>query len=327
MRKHGLTVDNVVAFDVVTADGRALRVDAEYEPDLFWALRGGGSAFCVVTHFHYRLHPVGPIVHGGYLAWPLEQALDVYRAVHDVVIGAPEELQVQYLLVTAPAETMPEALWGRPTLIMTATWAGPDLAEGEQVIAPLRERVTPTLDGIGNFQYTMLQTASDGVTGPGGLAAGWYSSFLDELGEEIFTMLLGRAEAFPNDRTFIELTQMGGAVSRVPEDATPAAVFRGGTWLCINGSSAADHDAVARCQAWNADTDCALAPYRRPGRHVSFCSDDSEAGIREAYGDATYARLIRVKHQYDPSAVFAYNPNARSVLLPAAPTDRASSRE
>ena len=124
MRKHGLTVDNVLAYDVVTADGAWVRADADHHPDLYWALRGGGSAFGVVTHFTYRLHPGGPLIYGGFLGWPIAQSMDVFHAAQAALADAPEELWVQFIWVTGPEGFMPPGLAGEPCLVVTATWIG-----------------------------------------------------------------------------------------------------------------------------------------------------------------------------------------------------------
>ncbi len=310
MRKFGLTADNVLAFDVVTADGEWRHVDADHDPDLFWALRGGGGQFGVVTHFHYKLHPLGPIVYGGFLGWPLAQAREVFQVVRDTVDSAPDELQVQYLFVTGPpADFLPVALQGAPMMMMTATWAGQDLEEGERAIAPLREQIAPGLDFVGQFPYTLLQSAADVLAPHGRLNPGSVCGYLPEVSDEVFEIAVGLAETFPTPFTVIELSQMGGAIARVPADATAAAAARAAGWLYIVGGNCLDESGVEPIREWSAKGDAALQPYRLPGRYLNFVTNDTEETFREAFDERTFARLQEIKAKYDPDGVFSYNPN------------------
>jgi FAD/FMN-containing dehydrogenase len=317
MRKHGLTIDNVLSFDVVTADGQWRHVDGDHEPDLFWALRGGGGDFGVVTHFTFQLHPVGPTIYGGYLGWPIEQAKDVFMAIRDRLEDAPEELTVQFILSTGPEiELMPEALQGRRCLLMPITWIGNDLDEGERVIAPFRERVPPTLDMVGRFPYTMIQAGSDGLAPHGLRNIAVYSGFLPDLTEEIFDTALAEAETFPSSKSLVEFSLAGAAVARVAPDATAGASFRGAkyTFTVASNSSGPSNDAA--CRAWTSHADTALAPFRLPGRYLNFVTGDDENGVREALGEETYARLTEIKEAYDPHGVFSRNPNKRLAREP-----------
>jgi FAD/FMN-containing dehydrogenase len=310
MRKFGLTCDNVRGFELVTADGEFLRVDAAHHPDLFWALRGGGGAFGVVTSFEYELHPLGPIVYGGFLGWPLAQARDVYKQVREVVDAAPDDLQTQYIFCTGPAaDFMPTELQGQPILMMTATWAGADLEQGAREIAPLREGIAPTLDLVGEFPYTMLQTAADALAPHGRLNAASSCGYLGAVTDEVVEIGIAQAESFPTPFGFVELSQMGGAIARVPADATAAAAARDAGWLYIVGSNCLDQDAVEACQAWTATGEAAMDRVRLPGRYINFVSEDTEENLRQTFGERTYARLREVKDKYDPDGVFSYNPN------------------
>jgi FAD/FMN-containing dehydrogenase len=310
MRKFGLTCDNVLGFDLVTADGEWLHVDADHHADLFWALRGGGGAFGVVTHFHYKLHPLGPIVYGGFLGWPLAQAKDVYGRVRDAVDGAPDDLQVQYIFTKGPeADFLPASLHGEPMLMMTATWAGADLEAGERQVAPLRDRVAPTLDLVGQFPYTMLQSAADALAPHGRRNPASMCGYLAEVSEEVFDIGIALAEEFPTPFMFVELSQMGGAIARVPADDTAAGPFRAAGWLYIVGGNCLDESGVEAIREWTSKGDAALEPHRLHGRYINFVSEDTEDNIRESFGEKTHARLLEIKAKYDPDGVFSYNPN------------------
>jgi FAD/FMN-containing dehydrogenase len=318
MRRFGLTCDNVLGFDVVTAEGEWLHADADHHPDLFWALRGGGGAFGVVTHFEYALHPLGPTVYGGFLGWPLAQARDVYEQVHAHLAAAPDELQTQYIFCTAPvADFVPAALQGQPILMMTATWAGAELADGERWIAPLRERVAPELDLVGPFPYTMLQSAADALAPHGRRNAASMSGYVRDVGDDLIDVAIAQAEAFPSPFGFVELSQMGGAVARVPRGDTAAGPFRDAGWLYVIGANCLEESEVAACSTWTFDGDAALQRFRLPGRYINFVSDDHADNIRESFGAETYGRLLEVKATYDPDGVFSYNPNREPVPQPA----------
>ena len=311
MRKHGLTVDNVLGFDLVTADGQWRHVDADHHPDLFWALRGGGGQLGIVTSFEFQLHPVGPTVLGGSLGWPLAQAREVYRQLREEIATAPDELALQLIFVTGPqVEFIPQELQGQPTLMMPVTWLGEDFEQGERVIAPFREKVPPTLEMVGPMPYTLLQSASD-MLAPHGRRGCSLPGYLDDLGEEIIDVAIDLVERFPTDATVLEFSQMGGAVARVPADATASSAFRDAGYFYIAGANSWEQADDEACEEWVRAADAAFEPFRLPGRYINFLSDDDESNLREAIGERTAARLAEIKARYDPQGVFAHNPNAR----------------
>lgn len=312
MRKHGLTVDNVRGFDIVTADGEWRHVDADHHPDLFWALRGGGGQLGIVTSFEFELHPVGPTVLGGSLGWPLAQAREVYGRLRGEIAAAPDELALQLIFVTGPeAEFIPPELWGQPTLMMPVTWLGADFEEGERVIAPFRELVPPTLDLVGPLPYTLLQSSSD-VLAPHGRRGCSLTGYLGDLSEEIIDIAIDLAARFPTDASVLEFSQMGGAVKRVPAAATASSGFREAEFFYIAGANSWEEADDEVGEKWVRAADAALEPFRLPGRYINFLSDDDEDGLREAIGEQTSARLAEIKARYDPQGIFAHNPNARS---------------
>jgi FAD/FMN-containing dehydrogenase len=308
MRKVGLTCDNVLSFDVVTADGEWRHVDAHHHPDLFWALRGGGGDFGVVTHFEYQLHPLGPTVYGGWLTWPLHQAPELFSRVRDEIENAPEELQLEFLMTTAPDLDFMAQLRGQPVLVLATTWMGDDLEEGQRQISPFREKVPPTLDLMRPTSYAKLQALADGMSIRG---RRFYTKtgYFRDLTDEVVELATAYMSDPPSPIALIEIYQMGGAVARVPPDATAASAFRQAGWYYIvSGAHVAEED-DALCADWARRLDDAFDAFRLPGRYINFVADDDEAGQRDAIGDRAFARLAEIKAKYDPDAVFARNPN------------------
>jgi FAD/FMN-containing dehydrogenase len=319
MRKAGLTCDNVLGLDVVTADGGFIHADADSHPDLYWALRGGGGDFGIVTHFEYQLHPLGPIVYGGYIGWTLDQTPEVFSKLHDQISGAPEELQLEFILVTGPeVELIPPQLHGEPIVLLTITWMDGDVVEGERRVAPFRERVTPAFEMLGQFPYAAFQAMGDPLS-PHGRRSYTYAGFLPEELSDDLLQISGRfvEECQGTVWPTIELYQMGGAVARVPKDATPASEFRDAGWYYIAGASWWDPSDDEVAIDWVRRLDAALEPFRLPGRYINFVSDDDIEGQRESLGDQTFARLAEVKAKYDPEGVFARNPNKPATLVAA----------
>jgi hypothetical protein len=214
-------------------------------------------------------------------------------------------------MTTAPvADFVPPPLQGAKALLLVATWMGEDLAEGERVIAPFRERVAPTLDLVGPMPYTALQGGVDALS-PHGRRVYSKIGYLGELTDEVLDILVTAAEA-STEFSLVELTQMGGAVKRVPVDDTPASAFRGAEFFYIMGANWIDEDRDEAELAWVRASDARLEPHRLPGRYINFVAEDDEDGARDAIGEKTYARLARVKAAYDPDGVFSRNPNKRS---------------
>jgi FAD/FMN-containing dehydrogenase len=314
MRSRGLTCDNVLSYEIVTADSTVLRVDRESHPDLFWALRGGGGDFGVVTSFEYQLYPVGPIVLGGFLGWPLDQAREVVGKLRSNVEDSPEELVVQYIFTTAPpAPFVPEELHGELIMLASLTWVG-EIEAGRPVLQPFQEPVTPSINLFGEFPYVTLQAFADALA-PAGRRNYLKNGYFDHLTDEVIDRVIEQARAFTSPLSLIELYQMGGAISRVGNDESAFGERGAGffytalaTWLDESGDEAA--------MQWCRALDTAMAPIRRPGRYINFVPDDDAEGIRDALGDATVSRLAEVKRSYDPDGLFSRNPNFRAEPVP-----------
>ena len=219
MRNHGLTIDSLQAAEVVLADGQLVRADSEQHPDLFWALRGGGGDFGVVTEFEFRAHRVGPTVLGGMLVYEWGRAGEALRAARELMDGAPEELTTFVALITAPpADPFPPELHGRPVVAVATAWTG-DLAQGERVIAPLRSACPPALDLVAPMPYLALQTMLDD-TAPHDWRYYDRLHYLPRVSDEFIDALLEGFERGPTPHSHVMTAWMGGAIDRVAPGAT-----------------------------------------------------------------------------------------------------------
>ena len=306
MRKHGLTVDNLLAVDLVTADGERRRVDAERDPELLWGLRGGGGNFGIATALEYRLHPVGPMVLGGPIFWRLEDAPEVLRFLRDFAPTAPEGLGITMAMMLAPpAPFLPLAQVGRPVLGLVLAWAG-DLDQGEQATAPLRGLGSPIAELVRPVPYVALQSALDGGA-PHGRHYYWKSHRLAGLPDPAIEVLVERVASITSPFSQISGWAMGGAVSRVAPEATAVGEREVGFDLSLAAAwPPADPD-PGRHLAWVRGGWEALRPYS-VGVYVNFLSDEGTAGVQAAYGKRL-ARLTALKDRHDPDNVFRLNAN------------------
>jgi FAD/FMN-containing dehydrogenase len=299
MRRCGLTCDNLLSADVVTAGGALLTASAEEHPDLFWALRGGGGNFGVVTSFEYRLHAIGPTVLGGLVLHPLSAASDAWRLYREVTAGAPDELTTYFALLTLPD--------GTPALALIAGYCGP-LEEGEAVVRPLRAFGQPLVDTIGPLPYTALQ----GLFGPSypyGRQNYWKSGFLDGLPDAAIEAMVERFAAVPSPFSAIEVEHLGGAVARVGATATAFGHRSAAYNLIVVGNWAEPAD-NRRNVAWVRESWEALRPFARQGTYVNYVDAGEEERVGAVYG-ASLTRLARIKATYDPDNVFRPNQNVR----------------
>jgi FAD/FMN-containing dehydrogenase len=310
MRKHGLTVDNLLAVDVVTADGRRLRASGDEHPDLFWALRGGGGNFGVVTSFEFRLHSVGPTVLAGPIIWDATDAREVLRFYRDFVRDAPDELGTVVRFGTAPPiPGIPAGLHWRPVVMIATCYVGP-IDEGEQVLRALRAFGAPLLDLVGSTPYVGFQSALDSTV-VHGWNYYWKSTHLPELRDDLIDVIAEHAFCCSSPRSYVAMFHLKGAVSRVAQGVTAFgnrqashAITLDGVWR--PGEAFADRDT-----AWSRDFFAALGHFRE-GVYVNFLGGDEYPDrVREAYGDSVYERLVDVKTMYDPDNVFHHNQNIR----------------
>ncbi|HEX2294193.1 MAG TPA: FAD-binding oxidoreductase [Actinomycetota bacterium] len=306
MRKHGLTVDNLLSVDLVTAEGDARHVDDQADPELFWGLRGGGGNFGIATSFEYRLHPVGPMVLGGPIAWPLDQAPAVLKAMNETAADAPDELGISPAITLAPpAPFVPLDRIGKPMVALILVWSG-DPAEGQKAIAPLRAIGTPFADAIRPLPYLFVQSMLD-AGAPHGRHYYWKSHHLPEIGDAVIEILMARAESATAPFWQMNGWAVGGAVTRVDGQATAVGQRRTGFDLNVTAAWPPGDDRADEHRAWVRDGWTALRPHAT-GVYTNFLSDEGAAGVETAYGDRL-GRLTALKDRMDPQNVFRMNAN------------------
>jgi FAD/FMN-containing dehydrogenase len=313
MRKHGLAVDNLLAAEVVTADGGIVRASAGEHPDLFWALRGGGGNFGVVTAFRFSLHPVGPTVMAGPVFWAADDTTEVLRFYRDFAAAAPDELGTVVRLGTVPPlPVIPERLHWRPAIAVACCYAGP-VEDGELALQALRRFGTPLADLLAPVPYAAFQGALDDTV-QHGWHYYWKATTLAGLSDDVIAAIAGHAYAAGSPRSYAAMFHMGGAVARVPRDATAYAnrgvahnIVIDAVWLPEESGALA-----AAETAWARRFHQALEPHGAGGVYVNFLDSDDGAGrVLEAYGDRAYRRLAEVKAAYDPDNAFHHNKNIR----------------
>jgi FAD/FMN-containing dehydrogenase len=313
MRKHGLAVDNLLAAEVVTAEGNILRASADEHPDLFWALRGGGGNFGVVTSFRFSLHPVGPIVLAGPVFWSADDTTDVLRFYRDFAAEAPNELGTVVTLGTVPPlPAIPDELHWRPSIAVACCYTGP-VEDGERTVRELRRFGTPLVDLLTPSPYTAFQGGLDDVV-PHGWHYYWKATSLAGLSDDAIAVIAEHAHATGSPRSYAAMFHMGGAVAQVSNEATAFAgrdvahnVVIDAVWL---PDEAGEH-AVTET-AWARRFSQALQAHSAGGVYVNFLdSDDDSSRVREAYGDRIYRRLAEVKAVYDPDNALHHNKNIR----------------
>jgi FAD/FMN-containing dehydrogenase len=295
-RKHGLSCDNLLAAEIVTADGRLLRVSATEHPDLFWAIRGGGGNFGIVTTFEYRLFPLGPMLLSGSVVHAYSDAREAMRFYAKFSRAAPDELSVDAALVTTPA--------GDKVFSISACYAGP-IDEGERIVKALRAYGTPVQDSIAPTTYLQIQSAGDAIF-PRGRRYYWKAQFMRELTDAAIDRLLA-SYATARPESFVVFQQVGGAIARVPTSDTPY-VNRDALYDCFPISIWDDPAEDAARMQWARDMWETMRPFSTGGVYANNLGEEGAERIRAAYGD-NYQRLAAVKAKYDPANFFRSNQN------------------
>ena len=307
-RKFGLTCDNLISADVVTAAGEIVTASADENPDLFWGLRGGGGNFGVATSFEFQLHPLDLIL-GGAVLHPLEQAKSVLELYRDLVEDGPEDLTAYTIFLTGPpAPFLPESFHGQPLVAFAACWAG-DLAEGERVLKPVREFGPPIVDLFQPMPYPVLQGMFD-ESAPHGRRYYLKGQVTGKLTDELIDVLIEHAMALPRPFSELHVGALGGAVKRLGEDDT-AYSPRDGEHVLIFIGGYEDPSAGDGVVSWVRAAADATTPYAL-GTYVNFLEDEGDERIRFAYGsDEKYNRLVELKRKWDPDNLFTLNQNIR----------------
>jgi FAD/FMN-containing dehydrogenase len=308
MRKHGATVDNLLSADVVTAQGEIVTASEEENPDLFWAIRGGGGNFGIVTSFEYRLHPVGPVVLAGPVFHPLGDAPEVLRFYREFIAAAPDELTMIFdLSVAPPLPFLPEEVHGKPIVMVGACYAGPP-NEGAEVVRPLKQFGRPIVDLLEPKPYTALQSMFDPLV-PHGWHRYWKSVELPPLTDDAIDTLVEHVAAITSPRSYCIVFQLGGALARVGEDETAFSQRDAAHNVNINAVWTEEDPDAERHIAWARDFFDAMQPHAGGRVYLNFLGDEGGNRVRQAYGARNYERLVELKRAYDPTNFFRLNQN------------------
>ncbi|MDJ0568640.1 MAG: FAD-binding oxidoreductase [Pleurocapsa sp. MO_192.B19] len=297
MGKHGLTCDNLLSVDLVTADGQFRTANATKNPELFWAIRGGGGNFGIVTSFEFQLHPVGPTVLGGMVLYPITQARKVLLFYRDYAQNTPEDLTTFGALMTQPD--------GNSAIAVLVGWFGP-LSEGSQHIKPLRQFGQPLADTVKPIPYCQLQSMLD-EGAPFGWHRYWKSGYFKELSDEFIDIVIDYAEKKTSPLSAMFFYHLHGACTRVSPEAT-AFGLRESQWDFDISSQWTEPTEAEQHIAWTRDFWKAIEPFSH-GVYVNHLdTDDGASRIRAAYG-VNYDRLVDIKRKYDPNNFFRHNKN------------------
>lgn len=306
-RKCGLSIDNLLAVDMVLADGRFVTASPEENQDLFWAVRGGGGNFGVVTSFVFRLHPIS-MVYAGLTLWPLDQAADVMRFYREFIAHAPEEVNGFFAFLTVPPVPMfPEHLHGEKMAGIVWCCSGP-ADKAEEALKPMRQFGKPALDHVGSMPYPAVQSMFDGLYPPG-LQWYWKADFVKELSDAAIALHIQHGSRLPTGHSSVHLYPINGAVHRIGKSDT-AFFYRDAIWAAVIVGVDPDPANNTKTIPWAKEYWEALHPYSAPGAYVNFMMDEGQDRIKATYGD-NYDRLVSIKRKYDPANVFRVNQNIR----------------
>jgi FAD/FMN-containing dehydrogenase len=307
MRKHGLTCDNLLSADVLTADGELVHASPHENSELFWGLRGGGGNFGVVTSFEYQLHPVGPMILAGPVFYRGDRAEEIARFYREYTRDLPDEATTMLNLATAPpAPFLPEEIHGQRVTVLIGVYAGA-VADGERVLAPMRELGNPVADLMGPIPYVAMQSLLDPLYPAGGQNY-FKAGYLDELSDgAVDELVAGHASSHPMDELHIQ--HVGGAVAKVADDETAFGNRSASYVLNVLGRSP-QPEGFDESVDWARGVYGAVEPYTAGGTYTNFMSVGDDR-VKEAYGAQKYARLQALKDRYDPTNLFRLNQNVK----------------
>ncbi len=306
-RGFGLSLDNLISADVVTADGKFVMADENQNADLFWALRGGGGNFGVVTSFEFRLHPVKDI-YGGPMFFELDKARDVLAAYRDYIARAPEQLGAfPAFQIAPPLPFIPEKRHGDTFIAVVACWAGP-LNEGERALKPFHDVAPVVAEHVGAMPYPALNSAFDALYPPG-LQHYWKANFVKELADDAISAHLEHGPKVPAINSTMHIYPINGACHRVAADAT-AFAYRDANFATVIAGMWPDAGQNKANIKWVRDYYDATAPLSEAGGYINFMAEDDQSRIKSNYG-RNYDRLVEIKRRYDPDNAFRINQNIR----------------
>jgi FAD/FMN-containing dehydrogenase len=304
MRSYGLACDNLLAVDLVTAEGGFLTASATEHADLFWGVRGGGGNFGIVTSFAYQLHPVGPLL-AGLLIYPLGQAREVLRQYRELTSTAPDALGTLAALATLPD--------GTRAVVFLIAYNG-RIEDGEQLLRPLRTCGAPLADQVGPMSYRALQSISEHFNPPG-LRNYNRSDYLQALSDEAIATMVEQFATVPTPLTHLVIEHLGGAVRRIGPDET-AVAYRDAPYNMLTVAIWEDPAADASTIRWARDLWERMQPFSAGGAYINYMGDEGEDRVRAAYSPAKYERLVGLKNRYDPTNMFRLNQNIKPTVSP-----------
>lgn len=309
-RKYGLSIDNLLSVDIVLADGRFVKANENENQDLFWAVRGGGGNFGVVTAFTFRLHPVS-MVYGGPMLYEMSEAAEVMKWYRKLIKDAPDDLNGFFAFLTVPpGDPFPENLHLKKMCGIIWAYTGPQ-EMAEEVFKPIRAFKKPALDFVGPIPQPALQSMFDAVY-PTGLQWYWRADFVNELSDEAITKHVTFGNALPTMHSKMHLYPINGAASRVNKRDT-AWNFRNATWAMVIVGVDPDPVNKDKITNWTKQYFDALHPYSAGGAYVNFMMDEGEDRVKATYGE-NYERLVTIKNKYDPGNLFRVNQNIKASL-------------
>jgi FAD/FMN-containing dehydrogenase len=304
-RKCGLSIDNLLAADVALADGRLVVASPEENADLFWAIRGGGGNFGVVTSFLFRLHPIST-VYAGPMLWHLDQATAVMQWYREFLPQAPDDVNGFFAFLSVPpGPPFPEELHNKTMCAVVWCYTGP-LEQADATFKPIRSVGPPALDLVGPLPHPVLQSMFDGLYEPG-LQWYWKADFVNELSDEAIALRLKHGSQLPTPQSTMHLYPIDGAARRVGQNDT-AWSYRDARWAEVMVGVDPDPNNRERITAWARDCWEALHPYSAGGAYVNFMMEEGQERIKATYRD-NYARLAAIKTKYDPTNLFRVNQN------------------
>jgi FAD/FMN-containing dehydrogenase len=302
-RKYGLTIDNLLEADMVLADGSFVTVSPKQNTDLFWAIRGGGGNFGIITSFKFQAHPVQTVV-GGPTLWPIERTNEIMKWYHEFINNAPDELNGFIATLVIPGPPFPEALHNKQFCGIVWCYVG-DFNKADEVFKPIRA-LNPIFEHVGPMPYPAIQTLFDGLFPPG-LQWYWRADFFNELGAEVSAAHLEYGSKIPTPLSQMHLYPISGAAGRVEKDETPWA-YRDAKYAGVIVGVDPDPVNANKITNWAKDYWEALHPYSSGGAYLNFIMNEGQERIKASYKH-NYDRLTKIKRKYDPKNFFRVNQN------------------